>query len=248
MPTPAAPVIRDVVLAVEIWSDVVCPWCYIGKRRFETALAGFEHRDEVEVVWRSFELNPHAARQEEGGLTQRLARKYGMTLEQASAANARVTAAAASEGLDFRLDIARPGNTLDAHRLIHLAQEQGLQAVAEERLMAAYFTEGRPIGDPETLVGLLSEIGVSTEDARAALESDARVAAVRADEREAAELGISGVPFFVLDRRYGVSGAQPPELMLEALRQAWKEAHPITMVAATSGEAPSCEDGACQTQ
>jgi predicted DsbA family dithiol-disulfide isomerase len=246
MPTPARPVTRDVVLTVEIWSDVVCPWCYIGKRRFETALAGFDHRDEVEVVWRSFELNPHAARQEEGGLAQRLARKYGMTLEQASAANARVTAAAAGEGLDFRLDIAQPGNTLDAHRLIHLAREHGLQGVAKERLMAAYFTEGRRIGDPETLVGLLSEIGVSTEDARSALEGDANVAGVRADERVAAELGISGVPFFVLDRRQGVSGAQPPELMLQALRQAWTEAHPV-VVAATSGEAPSCEDGTCQT-
>jgi predicted DsbA family dithiol-disulfide isomerase len=247
MPARSRPVTRDVVLTVEIWSDVVCPWCYIGKRRFETALTGFEHRDEVEVLWRSFELNPYAPQQEEGGLAQRLARKYGMTLEQATAANARVTAAAAGEGIDFRLDIARPGNTLDAHRLIHLAREQGLQGVAKERLMAAYFTEGSPIGDPETLVTLVSETGINAEDARAALEGDAHVAGVRADEQEAAELGISGVPFFVLDRRYGVSGAQPPELMLQALRQAWKEAHPV-VVAATSGEALSCEDGACETQ
>jgi predicted DsbA family dithiol-disulfide isomerase len=219
------------VLRVEIWSDVVCPWCYIGKRRFESALSRFEHRDGVEVLWRSFELNPHAARQEESNLAQRLARKYGMTLEQARAANARVTSAAAGEGLEYRLDLARPGNTFDAHRLIHLARERGLQSEAKERLLAAYFNEGRWIGDPETLVQLLVEVGVQPEEARAALDGDAYAAEVRADEREAAELGITGVPFFVLDRRYGVSGAQPPELMLQALHQAWKEAHPITMVA-----------------
>jgi predicted DsbA family dithiol-disulfide isomerase len=248
MPMPAPPVTAGVVLRVEIWSDVVCPWCYIGKRRFETALSGFEHQDEVDVVWRSFELNPHSAPQEEGGLAERLARKYGMTLEQAKAANARVTAAAAGEGLDFRLDIAKPGNTFDAHRLIHLAQEQGLQGAAEERLMAAYFTEGRPVGDPNTLVNLLTEIGVSPDDARQTLKGDAHAASVREDEREAVELGISGVPFFVLDRRYGVSGAQPPDLILQALRQAWKDAHPIKIVAASSGDAPSCDDDACQIQ
>jgi predicted DsbA family dithiol-disulfide isomerase len=245
---PAPPVTGGVVLRVEIWSDVVCPWCYIGKRRFETALSGFEHQDEVDVVWRSFELNPRSARREEGGLAERLARKYGMTLEQAKAANARVTAAATGEGLDFRLDIAKPGNTFDAHRLIHLAQDLGLQGAAEERLMAAYFTEGRPVGDPETLVELLTEIGVSPDDARETLKGDAHAASVREDEREAVELGISGVPFFVLDRRYGVSGAQPPDLILQALRQAWKDAHPITMVAASSGDAPSCDDDACQIQ
>ena len=235
-------------LQVEIWSDVVCPWCYIGKRRFESALARFEHRDKIEVTWRSFELNPRASTEEEGGLAERLAAKYGMTLEQAKAANARVAAAAAGEGLDFHLDVARPGNTFDAHRLIHLAKERGVQAQAKERLMAAYFNEGRRIGDPETLVELIAEVGVGSSEAREALETGAYGAEVRAEEREAAELGISGVPFFVLDRRYGVSGAQPPELMLQALQQAWSEAHPITLVspaAPAANEEPSCEDGSC---
>ena len=235
-------------MKVEIWSDVVCPWCYIGKRRFESALARFEHRDQLEVTWRSFELNPHATTEEQGGLAERLATKYGMTLEQANAANARVTTAAAGEGLEFRLDVARPGNTFDAHRLIHLAKERGVQVQAKERLMAAYFTEGRRIGDRETLVELMAEVGVGASEAREALEGDAYVPEVRADEREAAELGITGVPFFVLDRRYGVSGAQPPELMLQALQQAWNEAHPVTLVtpaAPAANEESSCEDGSC---
>jgi predicted DsbA family dithiol-disulfide isomerase len=235
-------------LNVEIWSDVVCPWCYIGKRRFESALARFEHRDQIEVTWRSFELNPHASSQEEGGLAERLARKYGMSLEKANAANERVTAAATGEGLDFRLDVARPGNTFDAHRLIHLAKEKGVQDQAKERFMAAYFSEGRPIGDLETLVELVAEVGLDPIEARRALDGEAFGAEVRADEREAAELGISGVPFFVLDRRYGVSGAQPPELMLQALQQAWRESHPITLVvpaAPAANEESSCEDGSC---
>jgi predicted DsbA family dithiol-disulfide isomerase len=232
-------------MKVEIWSDIVCPWCYIGKRRFESALARFEHRDEVEVVWHSFELNPSAPREEHGGLDERLARKYGMTLGQARAVNDRVTAAAAGEGLRYDLERARPGNTFDAHRLIHLAREQGLDDQAEERLMAAYFGEGRRIGDGETLVELLADVGVDREQAREALAGGAFGDDVRAEEREAAELGISGVPFFVFDRRYGVSGAQPPELFLQALRQAWQDAHPITMVGADTGAAQSCEDGAC---
>jgi predicted DsbA family dithiol-disulfide isomerase len=235
-------------LKVEIWSDVVCPWCYIGKRRLESALARFEHRDEVDVTWRSFELNPGAPTEEHSGLAERLAAKYGMTLEQAKAANARVAATAAGEGLEFRLDVARPGNTFDAHRLIHLARKHGVQDQAKERLMAAYFTEGRRVGDPETLVELIAEVGVGPSEAREALDAGTYGPEVRADERDAAELGITGVPFFVLDRRYGVSGAQPPELMLQALQQAWTEAHPLTMVAPAvpaANEEPYCEDGSC---
>jgi predicted DsbA family dithiol-disulfide isomerase len=233
------------LLKVEIWSDVVCPWCYIGKRRFESALSRFEHRDRVDLTWRSFELNPHAEAEEQGGLVQRLASKYGMTVEQANAANERVAAAASGEGLEFRLDAARPGNTFDAHRLIHLAKQRGVQGQVKERLMAAYFTEGRRIGDPETLVELVAEVGIGAGEAREALESGAYGAEVRAEERDAAELGITGVPFFVLDRRYGVSGAQPPELMLQALEQAWKDAHPVTLVTPAANEEPSCEDGSC---
>ncbi len=218
----------DSQVKVEIWSDVVCPWCYIGKRRFESALDRFEHRDETEVGFRSFELNPSAQADEGTGLDEVLARKYGFGLERARALNARVVQAAAGEGLTYRLDIAKPGNTFDAHRLIHLAAAHGRQAEMKERLMAAYFTEGKPIGDRDPLVELAAEVGIDRERARSVLDSDEFAGDVRADEREASELGITGVPFFVIDRRYGVSGAQAPEVMLEALEIAWQEAHAET--------------------
>jgi predicted DsbA family dithiol-disulfide isomerase len=211
-------------LKVEIWSDVVCPWCYIGKRRLESALRQFEHRDEVEVTYRAFELNPHAEGDEGIGLEDRLARKYGVPLEEARAMNSRVTAVAVGDGLAYRLDIARPGNTFDAHRLIQMAQGEGRQGEMKERLMAAYFVEGRPIGNRETLLELAAEVGLDPERARALLDGDEFAAEVRADELEAAQLGISGVPFFVIDRRYGVSGAQPAEVLVGALDRAWSEA------------------------
>jgi predicted DsbA family dithiol-disulfide isomerase len=211
-------------LTVEIWSDVVCPWCYIGKRRFEAALETFEHADEVTLMWRSFELDPEAPKQTDGTATERLAAKYGMSLERATQMHAEMTARAAADGLDFRFDRARGGNTFDAHRLIHLAATYGHQAAAKERLMRAYFTEGEAIGDPQTLIRLVSEVGVDAAEALDVLQTDRFAEDVREDEVLASSLGIQGVPFFVLDRRYGVSGAQPPEVLLQALEQAWGEA------------------------
>jgi predicted DsbA family dithiol-disulfide isomerase len=210
-------------LTVEIWSDLVCPWCYIGKRRFEAALERFAHRDDVSVLWRSFELDPQAPIAPAGTSTERLAEKYGMSLEQAQAAQRQVTELAAQEGLAYHLDVARGGNTFTAHRLVHEAAVHGHQAAAQERLMAAYFTEGEPISDPETLARLVAEAGVDPEAARATAFSDRHGDAVREDELLAARLGIQGVPFFVLDRRYGVSGAQPAEVLLEALERAWSD-------------------------
>ena len=176
------------------------------------------------MEFRSFELNPNAPAQQEGNLEEALARKYGVTLEQARAMNARVVDAAAGEGLHYRYDLAKRGNTFDSHRLLHLAAALGLQPAMKERLMAAYFMEGRAIGDRETLVELAGEVGIDSDRARATLDSDEYSEDVRADEREATELGITGVPFFVINRRYGVSGAQPPEVMLEALAVGWKDA------------------------
>jgi predicted DsbA family dithiol-disulfide isomerase len=221
-------------LKVEIWSDVVCPWCYIGKRRFEAALDGFEHRDEVEVAWRSFQLDPSAPPQSPGNLADRLAQKYGVSREQAEAMNARVVTQAAGEGLEYRLDIARPGNTLDAHRLLHLADQSGLRAATKERFLAAYFTEGLAIGDRDTLVDLAGEVGVDRDRATEVLAGDEFIDSVRRDEHEAAQLGISGVPFFAIDRRYGISGAQPPELLLQALNQAWSPSPEPTEAAQSS--------------
>jgi len=234
-------------LNVEIWSDVVCPWCYIGKRRFESALARFPHRDAVEVVWRSFELDPTAPARREGDGAERLAAKYGMSRQQAVASQDRLTRTAAQEGLTFRFDVAQSGNTLNAHRLLHLANERGLQAEVKERLMRAYFSEAEPIGEVETLVRLVAEVGISAADARAALSGNAYIEEVRAEEHEATELGINGVPFFVIDRRYGVSGAQSPDVLLQALEQAWAESHPsllLTPVGAGAGDA-ACTDDTC---
>jgi predicted DsbA family dithiol-disulfide isomerase len=205
-------------LTVEIWSDVVCPWCYVGKRRFENALAQFGHRDDVEVVWRSFELDPGAPPEREGSSAEHLAGKYGMSVEQAEGTNAQMTALATSEGLEYHLDRTRGGNSFDAHRLIQRALQDGLQDAMKERLMRAYFTEGEAIGDRDTLIRLAGEVGV---DGEAALTDQQYADAVRGDEELAMRIGIRGVPFFVLNRRYGVSGAQPPELLLQALDKAW---------------------------
>ena len=211
-------------LTVEIWSDVVCPWCYIGKRRFEAALEQFEHAEDVTVMWRSFELDPEAPRHVEGTAAERLAAKYGMSTERAEQLHAEMTERAAAEGLEYHFELTRGGNTFDAHRMIHLAATYGHQGDAQERLMRAYFTEGEAISDPDTLVRLVAELGVDPEEARSALELERFAEDVREDEQLAGQFGIQGVPFFVLNRRYGVSGAQPPEVLLGALRQAWDEA------------------------
>jgi predicted DsbA family dithiol-disulfide isomerase len=233
-------------MKVEIWSDVVCPWCYVGKRRFETALATFEHRADVDVHWRSFELDPDAPATREGDPVQRLADKYGMSRAQALAANANLTGMAAAEGLDFHLDTARSGNTFDAHRLLHLAAERGIQDAVKERFMRGYFTESEPVGDHEALARLAVEAGLDETEVKTVLTSDQYAADVVADEQQAAAYGISGVPFFVVDGRYGVSGAQSPEILLQTLRTAYAEAHPLTMVAATVAPMDgTCEGDAC---
>jgi predicted DsbA family dithiol-disulfide isomerase len=207
---------------IEIWSDVVCPWCYLGKRRFETALSHFEHRDDVEVVWRSFELDPTAEAEPAGTPAERLAAKYGMSAEDVAASHARLTALAAEEGLEYHLDRTRGGNTFDAHRLIQLGKERGVQDAVKERLMRAYFTETESIGDHETLVRLGTEAGLDAEEARAVLASDDFAEAVREDEELGRRIGINGVPFFVFGRRYGVSGAQTADVLLEALDKSWE--------------------------
>ena len=210
-------------MKVEIWSDLVCPWCYIGKRRFEAALERFAHRDAVEVVWRSFELDPSTPRTATGTVTEYLAAKYGISVERAAAMNAQVTDLAAAEGLDYHLDRARHYNTFDAHRLEHLAVDQGVGHAVTERLLKAYFEEGRALGDPATLVATAAEAGLDPDAAREVLAGDRYADAVRGDEALARELGISGVPFFVFEEKYGVSGAQPAELLLQALQQVWEE-------------------------
>ena len=232
---------------VEIWSDVVCPWCYIGKRRFERAVASFGHPDEVEVTYRSFELDPDAPAQRTGNHAEHLAHKYGMTVAQAEQANEQMTERAAADGLDFRLDLIRGGNTFDAHRLLHLAAEHGLQPEMKERLMRATFTEGLPIADKPTLVRLATEAGLPAAEAQAVVDGDAYTDAVRADERQAARYGISGVPFFVADGKYAVSGAQPSEVLLQLLQRAYDDASQLTPVTAPADGSPeaSCDGDSC---
>ncbi|HEX5266105.1 MAG TPA: DsbA family oxidoreductase [Acidimicrobiales bacterium] len=209
-------------MQVDIWSDVVCPWCFIGKRRFEQALSRFPHREQVSIVWRSFELDPTAPPVRPGDPAERLAAKYGMTTDQARAAWGRLTETAAAEGLRYRLDAARSGNTFDAHRVIHLAGRSGLQDAVEEALMNAYLCEGAAIGRHEALVAAAGAAGLDEDEVAAVLDGDAYADAVRADEAEAAARGITGVPFFLLDGRFGVPGAQDPDTLLAVLNRAWE--------------------------
>ncbi len=232
-------------MQVDIWSDVVCPWCYIGKRRFEAALADFPYRERVQVVWHSFELDPHAPDRSPESLDELLARKMGAPVDQIVASQQRLTALAAAEGLDYHLDRAQHGNTFDAHRLIHLAAEHGQQEAMEEHLMRAYFTDGLPIGDLDTLIGIGTSMGLDAAEIRTALNGDAYAHAVRADERRAAQLGITGVPFFVFDGRFGVSGAQPSEVFSSVLERAWTEsAQPLTLAGDNGGDR-ACETDEC---
>ena len=202
-------------MKIEIWSDVVCPWCYIGKRRLERALAEFEGAGEVEIAWRSFQLNPGMPPGRAVPTMDYLATRFG---PQAKAIVARVAELGRAEGLDLDFDAALSVNTMDAHRALHLAADQGMAGAAEERLMHAHFKEGADLSDPETLAGLLAETGVPADRVRAVLAGTDYADAVQADVEQAYAFGATGVPFFVLDRTYGISGAQPAETFLHALR------------------------------
>ncbi len=233
-------------MLVEIWSDIVCPWCAIGKARFEQAMASFEHADDVEVVWRSFELDTNAPKVMTEGLAEHLAHKYGTDLAQAQGMMDNMTQTAAQEGLEFNFDVARPGNTFDAHRLLHLAKDRGLQHELKERLFTAYLTEGRAIADVEVLQAIAVEAGLDEVEAKEVLVGDAYGAQVRQDQAKAMEYGIRGVPFYVVDQKYGVSGAQPAPALVQVLQTAWAEANPspLTMVEGDP-DAEACVDGVC---
>lgn len=210
-------------MQVEIFSDVVCPWCYIGKRRFEAALAAFPHADAVTVTYRSFQLDPEAPAVSTQSVEEHLAEKYDRTLEQAREMNRRVTDLAAGVGLDFHLDKAQRGNTFDAHRLLHLAAARGAQAELAERLLDAYFTRGAAVGEHAELTALAVAAGLVEAEAAAVLAGDDYAAEVRADLQLAGTLGVSGVPFFVFDRTYGVSGAQDTAVLREVLDRVWTD-------------------------
>ena len=210
---------------VHIWSDVVCPWCYLGKRRFEHALARFDHRDDIRVTHRSFQLDPSRPRHQTSNRREMLKSKYRLSDQQVREMDVRMEHLAGVEGLEYHLsDAGLTGNTLDAHQLLQLGKVRGNQDAVIERLYRAYFTEQRSVFDRDSLVALAGEAGLDPSEARDVLERDAYVEAVTADVLEARSLGVSGVPFFVLGERYGVSGAQATGVFTEALTKAWEEA------------------------
>ncbi len=226
-------------MLIEIWSDVVCPWCYIGKRRIEKALAEFAHADAVEVHWRSYQLDPGAPTEPTENASDMIARKYGQSPAGAQQMQDRVEAVAAEEGLLFRLSQTLHLNTVDAHRLIHLAHEQGgngLQGRVKEALLAAYFTQARNVADDSVLREVVVGAGLGAARVDEVLASREFEAAVHADIEQAQAYGATGVPFFVIDEKYGVSGAQPTETFTQVLDRAWSESHPQIEVLAT-GEA-----------
>ena len=208
-------------MRVEIWSDVACPWCYIGKRRFDVALSRFEYREAVDVRWLSFELDPSAPAIRNQPYLDRLAAKYRITLPEAGAMVDRMVEAGAQSGVVLRFDKAKPGNTFDAHRLLHLAAERGVQHELKEHLLEATFTAGAEISDRDVLVALAGSAGLDANEARRVLQTDEFAADVRADEQRAAELDIRSVPYFVMNATLGVAGAQPPDVLLRVLQEAW---------------------------
>ncbi|MFJ7963977.1 DsbA family oxidoreductase [Streptomyces sp. NPDC096324] len=234
-------------MRVEIWSDIACPWCYVGKARFEKALDAFPHRDEVEVVHRSFELDPGRAKGDIQPVITMLTKKYGMSEAQAQAGEENLGTQAAAEGLAYRTRDRDHGNTFDMHRLLHLAKARGRQDELIGLFCEANFAQERTVfGDDERLVELAVAAGLDADEARGVLADPAAYADdVRADEREAAELGANGVPFFVLDRTYGVSGAQPAEVFAQALSQAWGERPALTLIQDETGDAEACGPDGC---
>ncbi len=227
-------------MKVEVWSDIMCPFCYIGKRNYESALSGFEGRDNIEIEWRSFQLDPTIPKSSpvKENVYQYLADKKGISYDQSAKMHDRVIRMAKDAGLDYRFDKAIVANSFDAHRMIQLAKEKGLGDAAEERLFRAYFTEGKDFGDHETLISIGKEIGLPEVEIKDALVSDAYAEKVEQDIQAATDIGVQGVPFFVFDRKYAVSGAQPPDHFLQALNQSlseWKKEHPETQLVVEEG-------------
>ncbi len=234
-------------MKIEVWSDFVCPFCYIGKRRLEEAVAAF-HQKDIEVEYKSFELDPNAAKETTLSIHEALAKKYGKTIEEAKQMNEDMGKQAETVGLDFQFDEMKPTNTLDAHRLAKFAQTAGKEAVLTERLLKAYFTDSLHIGDHATLLDLAEESGLDRHEAEAVLNGTDFEDAVRADEEEARTIGVQGVPFFVFNRKYAISGAQPPEVFTEALQKVWEEEvaeKALQPIGSESSKGMACSEDGC---
>ncbi|HVS93474.1 MAG TPA: DsbA family oxidoreductase [Mucilaginibacter sp.] len=233
-------------MKIEIWSDVMCPFCYIGKRRFESAMNQFGHKDQLEVEWKSFQLNPYMKTDPSVNINQYLAEAKGITADHARQLNDYVTGMAAKEGLKYDFDKAIVANSFDAHRLSRLAKRHGLSDEMEEALFKAYFTEGKNTDDKQTLVDLGAAVGLDRDEIIQMLESDAFADKVKHDIAEAQYLGIQGVPFFVLNNKYGISGAQEVPAFSETLEKAFSEWQEENKPGLTIIEGESCTpDGVC---
>ena len=234
-------------MKVEIWSDIMCPFCYIGKRKFEAALAQFRDKDKVELEWKSYQLSPDVITNPEKNIHQYLAEHKGISLEQATAMNTQVAAMAKQAGLDYHFDNAIPANTLKAHQFAHFAKQYGKQNEAEEILFRSYFTDGKNIDDLNTLLQLGNEIGLDTTELKTALENGSFENEVQADIDEAYQIGVRGVPFFVFNRKYAVSGAQNTSTFLQTLETAfgeWRKANEAIQLEVVEGQ--SCDsNGNC---
>ncbi len=234
-------------MKIEVWSDYVCPFCYIGKRRLEMALEQFPHKSQVEVEFKSFELDPNAPKNSSQNIHEALSKKYGMTVEQVKQSNQSIGQQAALVGLDFRFDEMKPTNTFDAHRLAKFAKTEGNEPAVSEKLMYAYFTESKDLGDLETLADIAEVAGLDRQKALQVLnEKNAYANDVRIDESLAQQYGVRGVPFFVINQKYAISGAQPLETFKDALQKVWQEESELTVLQDLSTEDDvSCEDGSC---
>lgn len=221
-------------MKVEIWSDIVCPFCYIGKRKFENALKDFEHKDKVEIVWRSFQLDPDMKFIPGQSVHQYLANRKGVTLEKGKEMNDYMSGIAKEVGLQYNFDIAIINNTLNAHRLLHLAQKNDLQDETKEALFVAYYTQGKDVGDTETLVAIGESVGLPAYEIRTMLQSDEYINEVQLDQYRAQQVGAQGVPFFVFNNKYAISGAQPTDTFAEVLNKVWDEEKPVVDVSASA--------------
>ncbi|WP_144460660.1 DsbA family oxidoreductase [Siminovitchia fortis] len=234
-------------MKIEVWSDYACPFCYIGKRRLEKALETFDHRDQVDVQFKSFELEPEAPRVSDESMYEKLAGKYGISVDEAKRMNEGIRRQAAEEGLTFNFDTMIPTNTFDAHRLAHFAESKNKEKEVHEKLLHAYFTESKHLGDHEVLADIAAEAGIDRDETLAFLADEtALVDEVRNDEQASQLIGVRGVPFFLINRKYGISGAQPIDTFLAALEKVWQEesSEPILQNLG-SGDAGACVDGSC---
>lgn len=235
-------------MKIEIWSDVMCPFCYIGKRNFETALAQFPDKEHIEVVWKSYQLDPTIPEVADESYEDYLVKHKGMSRGQVSAMLQNVTNTAQQAGLTYDFGKSQMVNSYKAHQLIQFAKTKNLGNEAEERLFQAFFTEGKSIADLETLTQLGKEIGLDEQELQAAFTDKKYAQAVQDDIREAREIGVRGVPFFVIDRKYAVSGAQPPEAFSQTLEKSfaeWRKANPLPQFEVIQGQSCST-DGKCE--